>query len=98
MSQVKQAVLELTSAIHNWRHNPSTERLQGVVIAADALGGFALHLEQSLEQAVTTDPERCVCGGALLPVHLAGVGVPTTKCTTCATIFALVRLNGGPSA
>lgn len=99
MSQVKDAVLELTGALHDWRTKQGPEQLKRLILASDVLAGLALHLETTLERIVQTPPaDRCKCGGVMAPCHFAGASVPITKCTSCDAIFAVVRLNGGPDA
>lgn len=55
MSRVRVAVLELTSAIHNWRRDPSPENLRRVVECCSVVSGYALDFEAILE---TYDPEH----------------------------------------
>lgn len=99
MSQVKTAVLELTSAVHNWREKQGPQQLDRVILAADALAGYALQLEKGLELITDTSPmDRCKCGGVLVACALPGASVPITKCTSCAALFAVVSLTGGVQA
>ncbi len=100
MSQVREAVLELSSAVHDWRDKQGPKQLERVILAASALGGFALDLETSLARVAETTPaERCSCGGLLVrhPAHEIK-NVPILTCSSCNGVFAFVRLNGGPSA
>ncbi|HXJ69854.1 MAG TPA: hypothetical protein VNM39_13170 [Verrucomicrobiae bacterium] len=49
MSRVRVAVLELTSALHNWRTDPSPANAERVVSLASVVSGFALEFERILE-------------------------------------------------
>jgi hypothetical protein len=99
MSQVKEAVFELMSAIHNWREKQGPEQLNRVVLAANVLEGYSLDLEKSLELAAELSPiERCICGGIRLPYPVQSFNVPITACAKCSGIFATVQLNSGPEA
>ncbi len=48
MSRVKDAVLDVTNAMHNWRADPSPKNAELVTIAVHRVSGFALELEAIL--------------------------------------------------
>ena len=54
MSRVRVAVLELTSAIHNWRRDPSPENMRRVVECSSVVSGYALDFDRIIE---TYEPE-----------------------------------------
>lgn len=55
MSRVKEAVLDVTNAMHNWRADPSPKNAELVTVAVHRVSGFALELEVILnaQQAST---------------------------------------------
>lgn len=59
-THVRTAVLDLTSAIHRWRENPSPEHMTRVIVAGDTLSGYALELERALILAIGETPETVV--------------------------------------
>ncbi len=94
MSQVKEAVIELSSALHEWREKQRPEQMRRVMLAANILEGFALDLEQALTRVAETSPtEKCECGGLLVPYHVQRLNVPLTACSSCNGVFATVRLD-----
>lgn len=48
VSRIKDAVLEVTNALHNWRADPSPENTVFVTVAVQRVCGFALELEAIL--------------------------------------------------
>lgn len=64
MTPVREAVLELTSALHNWRRDPSPANMRAVIVAGDVVSGFALELERRSELTSGALPTHtiCVCG------------------------------------
>ncbi len=60
---MRRAVLELTSAVHNWRLDPNPQHVEALTVAAWSVSGHALELESKV-QALATDSEPlalCVC-------------------------------------
>ncbi|HEY2406343.1 MAG TPA: hypothetical protein VGI10_10080 [Polyangiaceae bacterium] len=57
MSRVRVAVLELTSALHNWRTDPNPRNVEALAVAAWDVSGHALELERQL-QALAAGEEQ----------------------------------------
>jgi len=99
------AVLELHTALHNWRREPSPDNARALVVASETLCGHTLDLCASLERIADTpvvglEPlQRCACGGLLARIEQQQTkNVPILTCSSCNGVFAFVRLNGGPNA
>ncbi len=54
---VRSAVLELTSALHNWRHDPNPENVEALTVAAWSVSGHALELERRVQVLVAGTEE-----------------------------------------
>lgn len=89
MTPVREAVLELTSALHNWRRDPSPENMRAVIVAGDVVSGFALDLEHTLTKRIEIDSQSlafgvvCRCGHTLyMHNHKGGCyGIATIEST-----------------
>lgn len=83
----KETVLELQSALHSWKQDPSAPNTRAVLATASVLCQTAVDLERLCS--------RCECGGALVRVDCApgALTVPAMRCNDCGALLALVRLN-----